>query len=150
MSTAKKPTKTPEEMQAVLQKLIAQGRKEGMIRAADLRSQLEEMDLSPEKIEEIYDSFEALNIQVVSDDLDLDLGDNLDLLDDLGDDIDLGDIDEEDLAKTSGGTDKTVLKASAYVASSAFSGGVITGVLAGGSIAAASAVASGAASAAAV
>jgi len=60
------------------------------------------------------------------------------------------DIDEEDLAKTSGGTDKTVLKASAYVASSAFSGGVITGVLAGGSIAAASAVASGAASAAAV
>jgi len=97
MSTAKKPTKTPEEMQAVLQKLIAQGRKDGMIRASDLRSQLEELDLSADKIEEIYDSFEALNIQVVSDDLDLDLGDNLDLLDDLGDDIDLGDIDEEDL-----------------------------------------------------
>ena len=97
MSTAKKTNKTPEEMQAVLQKLIAQGRKDGMIRASDLRSQLEDMDLSADKIEEIYDSFEALNIQVVSDDLDLDLGDNLDLLDDLGDDIDLADIDEEDL-----------------------------------------------------
>ena len=97
MSTAKKPVKTPEEMQATLQKLIAQGRKDGMIRASELRTHLEEMDLTPEKIEEIYDSFEAMNIQVVSEDLDLDLGDNLDLLGDMGDDLDLRDLDEEDL-----------------------------------------------------
>ena len=97
MSTAKKPAKSPEELQAVLQKLIAQGRKDGMIRAAELRSHLEEMDLSPEKIEEIYDSFEAMNIQVVSEDLDLDLDDTLDLVDDLDDEIDLSDMDEEDL-----------------------------------------------------
>jgi len=97
MSTAKKPAKTPEEMQATLQKLIAQGRKDGMIRASELRTHLEEMDLTPEKIEEIYDSFEAMNIQVVSEDLDLDLGDNLDLLGDIGDDLDLRDLDEEDL-----------------------------------------------------
>ncbi len=97
MSAAKKTPKTPEEQQAVLQKLIAQGRKDGMIRADELRSHLEEMDLSPEKIEEIYDNFEAMNIQVVSDDMDLDLDDALDLVDDLDEDIDLADMDEEDL-----------------------------------------------------
>ena len=97
MSNAKKTPKTPEEQQAVLQKLIAQGRKDGMIRADELRSHLEEMDLSPEKIEEIYDNFEAMNIQVISDDMDLELDDALDLVDDLDDDIDLADMDEEDL-----------------------------------------------------
>ena len=99
MSSTKKPAKSPEELQAVLQKLIAQGRKDGMIRDSDLRNHLEEIDLTPEKIEEIYDSFEALNIQVVSEDLDLDLDldDSLDLVSDLDDDIDLSDVDEEDL-----------------------------------------------------
>jgi len=97
MSTTKKAPKTPEELQAVLQKLIAQGKKEGIIRDAELRSHLEDMDLSPEKIEEIYDSFDAMNIQIVSEDLDLDLDDALDLVDDLDDDIDLSDVEEEDL-----------------------------------------------------
>ena len=70
--------------------MIAQGRKDGMIRATDLNAQLEKLDLSPEKIEEIYDRFEAMNIQIVSADLDLDLGDDLDvgILD--GDDVILG------------------------------------------------------------
>ena len=61
MSNAKKSTKpnpTAEEIQAAvaatLQKLIAQGKKEGMIRAADLNAQLEKLQLTPEKIEEIY------------------------------------------------------------------------------------------------
>ena len=97
MSTAKKTPKSPEELQAVLQKLIAQGRKDGMIRDCELRSHLEEMDLTPEKIEEIYDSFEAMNIQVVSEDLDLDLDDTLEMVGDIDDDIDLSDVDEEDL-----------------------------------------------------
>ena len=80
MSTAKKPvTKSTEDLQATLQSLIAQGRKDGMIRAADLHTQLEKLDLSPEKIEEIYDRFEAMNIQIVSGELDLDLDDDLDL-----------------------------------------------------------------------
>ena len=96
MSTAKKPIKPPEDLQAALQELIAQGRKDGMIRAADLNAHLEKLDLSPEKIEEIYDRFEAMNIQVISADLDLDLGDDLDLsLDD--DALDLSGLDEEDL-----------------------------------------------------
>jgi len=98
MSTTKKPAKTPEDLQAILQALIAQGRKEGMIRASDLNAQLEKLDLSPEKIEEIYDQFEAMNIQVVSADLDLDLGDDADMgLGDLGDDIDLTNMEEEEL-----------------------------------------------------
>ena len=95
MSTAKKSTKAPDELQAALQELIAQGRKEGMLRAADLNAQLEKMDLSPEKIEEIYDRFEAMNIQIISSDLDLDLGDDLDLS--LDDDIDLSGMEDEDL-----------------------------------------------------
>ena len=99
MSNTKKPAKPQEDLQTVLQNLIAQGRKEGMIQASELNSHLEKLDLSPEKIEEIYDQFEAMNIQVVSGDLDLDLGDDLDLVlgDDLGDDIDLSHMEEEEL-----------------------------------------------------
>ena len=99
MSNTKKPAKAPEDMQAVLQNLIAQGRKEGMIQASELNSHLEKMDLSPEKIEEIYEQFEAMNIQVITGDLDLDLGSDMDLVlgDELGDDIDLSALEEEEL-----------------------------------------------------
>jgi len=86
-----------EDLQSALQALIAQGQKEGMIRTSDLNAHLEKLDLSPEKIEEIYDRFEAMNIQIVSSELDLDLGDDLDIVDDLGDDADLGALDEEEL-----------------------------------------------------
>ena len=97
MSTTKKPTRAnPEDIQTVLQNLIVQGKKDGMIRSSDLNAALEGMDLSPEKIEEIYDSFEAMNIQIQTADLDIDLGDDLDL-DSLGDDIDLSSLDEEEL-----------------------------------------------------
>ena len=97
MSNAKKPAaKNTEELQAALQSLIAQGRKDGMIRASDLHAHLEKMELSPEKIEEIYDRFEAMNIQIVSGELDLDLGDDMDLSDDI-DDIDLSGMADEEL-----------------------------------------------------
>ena len=98
MSTTKKNAKQ-EDLQTVLQNLIAQGRKDGMIRAEELNAHLEKMDLSPEKIEEIYDRFEAMNIQVISSELDLDLGDDLDVVlqDDLGDDIDLSGMEDEEL-----------------------------------------------------
>ena len=98
MSNAKKnPKPTNEELQAALQSLIEQGRKEGMIRAADLNAHLEKMDLTPEKIETMYDSIEAMNIQIVTADLELDLGDDLDMGDGLDGDLDLMDLDEEDL-----------------------------------------------------
>ncbi len=98
MSTPKKnPKATQEDVAAVLQSLIAQGKKEGMIRASELNAQLEKLDLTPEKIEEIYDRFEAMNIQVISAELDLDLGDDLDIVGDLDGDIDLTDVEDEEL-----------------------------------------------------
>ena len=96
MSNTKKQPAKLEDVQAVLQALIAQGRKEGMLRASDLNAQLEKLDLSPEKIEEIYDRFEAMNIQILGAELELD--DDLDMMgDDLGDDVDLSGMEEEEL-----------------------------------------------------
>ena len=86
MSTTKKPVKSTEDLQASLQNLIAQGKKDGMIRDSDLNALLEKMSLSPEQIEKIYDGLEAMNIPVVAADLDLD--DGLDVLEGLGDGMD--------------------------------------------------------------
>ena len=99
MSATKNTNNAPEELQSALQELIAQGRKDGMVPMADLNALLEKMDLSTEKIEEIYDKFEAMNIQLVPAELDLDLGDDVDLVldDDLGDDVDLTGMEEEEL-----------------------------------------------------
>ncbi len=95
MSTPKKAAKgNVEDVQAALQALIAQGKKDGMIRAADLNAQLEKMQLTPEKIEEIYDRFEAMNIQIITAELEL-TDDELAMAGD--GDIDLTGLDEEDL-----------------------------------------------------
>ena len=94
--SAKASEKNVEELQAALQALIAQGRKEGMVRSADLNAILEKMDMTPDKIEEVYDRFEAMNIQVVSPELELDLEDDLDL-GDTPDDMDLSGLEDEDL-----------------------------------------------------
>ena len=99
MSTPKKqPPKNMEELQSALQTLIAQGKKDGMIRTTDLNALLEKMDLSAEKMEEIYDRFEAMNIQIITPELDLELGADGDaLLESNLDDMDLGSLEEEDL-----------------------------------------------------
>ena len=99
MSTPKKnnPKPSAEELQASLQALIVQGKKDGMIKATDLNALLEKMDMTAEKIEEVYDRFEAMNIQIIT--AELELGDDLDLVldDDLSGDIDLAGLEEEDL-----------------------------------------------------
>ena len=96
-STPKKaPKASMDDVHAALQALITQAKKDGMIRASDLNAQLEKMQLTPEKIEDIYDRLDAMNIQVVTADLELDLGDDdLDLGPD--DDINLAGLDEEEL-----------------------------------------------------
>ena len=99
MSTAKKPTKN-EDLQAAMQGLILKGKKEGMIKDTELNAILEKMQLSPEKIEEIYDRFEAMNIQIVTTELEID--DSLDMLGDglgdgLDDGMDLRSVEEEEL-----------------------------------------------------
>ena len=43
MSTQKKPVKNMDDTYTALQTLIAKGRKEGMIRSAELNAQLEKM-----------------------------------------------------------------------------------------------------------
>ena len=99
MGNTKKPVKATEETQASaqasIQAMIAQARKDGMIRATDLSAALEKLDLTPEKIEEIYDRLEAMNIQIMSAELDLDLGDDLEVLDDDLTDSDLEGLEEE-------------------------------------------------------
>ena len=100
MSTAKKPVKPGEDLQASMQALILKGKKEGMIKDTELNAILEKMQLSPEKIEEIYDRFDSMNIQVVTTELEID--DTLDALcdglgDGLDDGLDLRSIEEEEL-----------------------------------------------------
>ncbi len=99
MSTQKKSGKPMDDNYIALQNLIAQGRRDGMIRASELNAQLEKMDLSPEKLEEIYDRFEAMNIQIISADLDLELGSDMDvgMEDALIDDLDMATGDDEEL-----------------------------------------------------
>ena len=96
MSNSKKNAapKAQEDLQAALQSLMELGKKEGMIRSSDLNAILEKMDLSAERIEEIYDRFDAMNIQIIGAELELetDLDDDL-----LGDDIDLSGLDDEEL-----------------------------------------------------
>ena len=100
MSTAKKPAKNTEDLQGAMQNLILKGKKEGMIRDTELNAILEKMQLSPEKIEEIYDRFEAMNIQIVTTELEID--DSLEILGDglgggLDDGLDLRNVEEEEL-----------------------------------------------------
>ena len=100
MSNGKKPAKAGDESYAVLQSLIAKGRKEGMLRASELNAELEKLDISPEKIEEIYEKFDTLGIQIGGADLelDLDLDDTLPPVgDDLGGELNLGEVEEEEL-----------------------------------------------------
>ena len=99
MSANKKPAKNAnmDELQKQLQDLLAQGKKEGMLRATDLNALLEKMTLSTEKIEEVYDKIEAMNIQIISPELELDLGDDPLLDAGLEGDIDLTGMEDEDL-----------------------------------------------------
>ncbi|MEI3088549.1 MAG: RNA polymerase sigma factor RpoD [Oscillospiraceae bacterium] len=73
--------------------LIAKAKKEGSIQATELTAELEKLDLPVEKIEQVYDTFDAMGIQIVSPELELDLDD------DLGMDMDdgIGNEEEEEL-----------------------------------------------------
>ena len=97
MSTPKKSCRVSEESVAVIQSLIAKGRKDGVLRTSELNSELEKLDVSPEMIEAIYEKFDAMGIQLISAEMDLDLEDSLPPLDDgLDVDSDLLDTDDEE------------------------------------------------------
>ena len=71
--TKKQPKETVDPM-AALTALIGRARKEGSIQASELVTELEKLDLSVEKIEQVYESFDAMGIQILGSELDLDLG----------------------------------------------------------------------------
>ena len=73
MAGTKKTNKANEDIRAQLQALIAKGRKEGTLALSDLNAELEKLDLSVEKIEQIYEMFESMGIQLVGAETELDM-----------------------------------------------------------------------------
>ena len=92
MSNTKNPKPSTEDAMAAVSALIARAKRDGSIQATELTTELEKLDLPVEKIEHIYDTFDAMGIQIVSPELELDVSD------DLGMDMDeVPDGDDEEL-----------------------------------------------------
>lgn len=92
MANNKNPKPSTEDAMAAVSALIAKAKREGSIRSSELTAELEKLDLPVEKIEHIYDTFDAMGIQIVSPELELDVSG------DLGMDMDeVPDNDEEEL-----------------------------------------------------
>ncbi len=92
MANTKNPKPSTEDAMATVSVLIAKAKREGSIQSSELTAELEKLDLPVEKIEHIYDTFDAMGIQIVSPELELDVSD------DLGMDMDeVPDNDEEEL-----------------------------------------------------
>ena len=92
MANTKNPKPSTEDAMAAVSALIARAKRDGSIQATELTTELEKLDLPVEKIEPIYDTFDAMGIQIVSPELELDVSD------DLGMDMDeVPDGDDEEL-----------------------------------------------------
>ena len=92
MANTTNPKPSTEDAMATVSALIAKAKRKGSIQSSELTAELEKLDLPVEKIEHIYDTFDAMGIQIVSPELELDVSD------DLGMDMDeVPDNDEEDL-----------------------------------------------------
>ena len=92
MANTKNPKPSTEDAMAAISALIARAKRDGSIQATELTAELEKLDLPVEKIEHIYDTFDAMGIQIVSPELELDVSD------DLGMDMDeVPDGDDEEL-----------------------------------------------------
>ena len=71
-NTNAKTSVSNEEAMAHVSALIAKAKRDGTIQASELTAELEKLDLPVEKIEQIYDTFDALGIQIVGAELELD------------------------------------------------------------------------------
>ena len=92
MANTKNPKPSTEDAMAAVSALIAKAKRDGSIQSSELTAELEKLDLPVEKIEHIYDTFDAMGIQIISPELELDVSD------DLGMDMDeVPDNDEEEL-----------------------------------------------------
>ena len=95
MANAKNTKVQTEDAMAAVSALIAKAKRDGSIQATELTAQLEKLDLPVEKIEHIYDTFEAMGIQIVSPELEIELDDANDPLDLPEGDMSIGDEEEE-------------------------------------------------------
>ena len=77
MANTKNPKPSTEDAMAAVSALIARAKRDGSIQATELTTELEKLDLPVEKIEHIYDTFDAMGIQIVSPELELDVSDDL-------------------------------------------------------------------------
>ena len=95
MANSNKSGKNNEELMAPLTNLINKGRREGMLTSAEVMAVLEKLDLSAEKIEAVYDTFESMGIQIATEDPEPE-----DLMSEIIEDMDLdtvpGSLDEEE------------------------------------------------------
>ncbi len=92
MANNKNPKPSTEDAMAAVSALIAKAKREGSIQSSELTAELEKLDLPVEKIEHIYDTFDAMGIQIVSPELELEVSG------DLGMDMDeVPENDEEEL-----------------------------------------------------
>ena len=75
MSTAKKPAKSSlESLAAPISALIAKGKKEGVLQASELNAELSKIPCSVDQIEQVYEAIEAMGIQILGAELELDDG----------------------------------------------------------------------------
>ena len=77
MANNKNPKPSTEDAMAAVSALIAKAKREGSIQSSELTAELEKLDLPVEKIEHIYDTFDAMGIQIVSPELELDVSGDL-------------------------------------------------------------------------
>ena len=70
MATSNKNGKINEELMAPLTNLINKGRHDGGLASSELLAALEKLDLSVEKIEQVYDTFESMGIQIITSETD--------------------------------------------------------------------------------
>ncbi|MFI3313334.1 MAG: sigma-70 family RNA polymerase sigma factor, partial [Eubacteriales bacterium] len=78
MADANKLNKNAVDVEAAIKALIAKACKEGAIAASELVTELEKLDLSVERIEHVYDTFDAMGVQIVGAELDVDIHLDLD------------------------------------------------------------------------
>ena len=87
MASSNKSSKNNEELMTPLTNLINKGRRDGMLSSSEVMSVLEKLDLSAEKIEQVYDTFESMGIQIAAEEPEPE-----DLMQEIIEDIDLDEV----------------------------------------------------------
>ena len=64
----KKDTEEKQQLKKIRENLVKQGKRQGFLTYKEIIEKLQEIDLSPEEIDEFYDYLSHLNINVIDDD----------------------------------------------------------------------------------